>query len=84
MNLSSQGLDWKTITHFTPKDWQNLTILNLDNNRLMSSGLIVLTKSSWPALRELHMCNNEIGKLEFEVSSIQNLQVLYLTKNQIK
>jgi Leucine-rich repeat (LRR) protein len=30
------------------------------------------------------VCNNGIVKLEFDPSSLINLQVLYLSKNQIK
>lgn len=84
MNLSEKAIDSKAMSLLVSRDWQYLTILNLDNNHLMSAGLIVLTKESWPVLRELHVCNNEIAKLEFETGSIQNLQVFYLTKNQIK
>jgi Leucine-rich repeat (LRR) protein len=35
-------------------------------------------------LRELHLCNNNINKLEFNASAIINLNKLLLTNNQIK
>lgn len=35
-------------------------------------------------LRELHLSNNNIGALSFDVSSIINVQKLYLNGNDLK
>jgi hypothetical protein len=63
LNLSGKELDTKAFSLLTNYDWRNLVILNVDNNHLMLAGLLVLTKITWPVLRELHACNNEIVKL---------------------
>jgi hypothetical protein len=51
MDLPGKELNSKALTLLNSKDWRNLTKLNLDNNNLVCSGLIVLTKSVWPVLR---------------------------------
>jgi hypothetical protein len=63
MDLSEKGLDWKSLSLLNWVDWTNLTLLNLDKNNLVCSGLVILTKGCWPVLRELHVCNNRIVKL---------------------
>ena len=84
LELSGKGLEEKALAVLASGDWRNLVVLNLDCNRLANGGLLALTRASWPVLRELHACSNEIERLELDPSAVKNLQVLYLTKNQIK
>jgi hypothetical protein len=62
LDISNNSLDSKTFDMFTRLPWNNLVSLNLDNNNLMCTGMIVLTKITLPTLRELHICNNNIVK----------------------
>lgn len=63
LDLSGKGLEEKALAVLASGDWRNLVVLNLDCNKLANGGLLALTRATWPVLRELHACSNEIERL---------------------